>query len=238
MCGRFPYPDSEEIKRKIKKEISEEKSANYNTTVTDAAPVVTNQQTDIVQFLRWGFDYPVMKEGKTIKKKNNDDEIAVKQFINARAEGLMETKTFKGLIKNNRCIVYSKGFYEWSVKGGDGKQPFLFQVKDSDFTVFAGLWQNRRLLNKNRNEDCFVIVTIEPNELVGAFHDRMPVILDQQDQELWLSNDLSDAELLSILKPYPSEKMHCFPVSKAVNSTRNQSASFLVPFEDKQQRLF
>ena len=231
MCGRYPSPGKVELNEKVSRQLHIENipdGNNYNTAPTASAPVTISDHPNKIIPLRWGFDY---LQGPTK---------AVRQFINARAETLDETKTFKGLIRNNRCIVYSKGFYEWDHKsGGDPKQPFLFMV-NRGLTVYAGLWQNRMNMKTKLLEPCFVIITCEPNNTVGAFHDRMPVILNEQQQKLWLSNDLKQEELLSLLRPYPDEDMHVYPVTKSVNSIRNNSPDFMIPIDPNggQQSLF
>jgi len=50
------------------------------------------------------------------------------------------------------------------------------------------------------------IITTEPSELVRPVHNRMPVILQPEDEEQWL--DASRTPFIkakSLLKPYPEE---------------------------------
>ncbi len=49
----------------------------------------------------------------------------------------------------------------------------------------------------------------------------MPVILKKEDEKAWLSAKNADA-ILELLKPFPSEEMDAYPVSKLVNSPRNE----------------
>ena len=51
----------------------------------------------------------------------------------------------------------------------------------------------------------------------------MPVILEQREHELWLDADLPTRDVLELLDPYPEDAMTAYRVSKAVNSSRNQS---------------
>lgn len=49
----------------------------------------------------------------------------------------------------------------------------------------------------------YTIITTVPNAVVGKYHDRMPVILEKEDEEIWLSPDIAEPEqLLPLLKPY------------------------------------
>jgi putative SOS response-associated peptidase YedK len=51
----------------------------------------------------------------------------------------------------------------------------------------------------------YTLITTEPNEIVGKFHNRMPVILKKEDEAEWLNPDIVEPEqLLPLLKPYPA----------------------------------
>jgi putative SOS response-associated peptidase YedK len=64
----------------------------------------------------------------------------------------------------------------------------------------------------------------QANELMRPLHDRMPVILPDEQYAEWLDpkNDNVE-ELESLLRPYPPEEMIAFPISTLVNSPRNES---------------
>jgi putative SOS response-associated peptidase YedK len=54
-------------------------------------------------------------------------------------------------------------------------------------------------------------VTTQANKIVGKVHDpklRMPVILDDYNERLWLDKKLSSTPLLSLCKPYPDENIY------------------------------
>jgi putative SOS response-associated peptidase YedK len=53
----------------------------------------------------------------------------------------------------------------------------------------------------------------------------MPAILAREDHEAWLSG--SPDEAWAALKPYPDEHMVAWPVSKNVNSPRNNNAALI-----------
>jgi hypothetical protein len=60
----------------------------------------------------------------------------------------------------------------------------------------------------------FAIVTTEPNEFCAELHNRMPVILAPGTWPAWLGEEPADeAQLKSLLAPYPSDDMICWPVS-------------------------
>jgi putative SOS response-associated peptidase YedK len=137
-------------------------------------------------------------------------------MINARAETLAQRPSFKELLATRRCIIPATGFYEWAKRGGE-KIPMHFRLKDGGVFGFAGLW-DRWQTPQGQSLDSFTIVTTAPNELLAAVHGRMPVILRESVEEIWLAGGAIKASaLLSLLKPYPTEKMVGFEVSRAVN---------------------
>jgi putative SOS response-associated peptidase YedK len=61
-------------------------------------------------------------------------------------------------------------------------------------------------------------------------HDRMPVIVDRENFDLWLDPKMEDAEKLQpLLAPHAQEGFEAFPVSKLVNSPANEFAGCIEP---------
>ncbi len=136
-------------------------------------------------------------------------------MINARAETVARKPAFRSAFRRRRCLVPADGFYEW-YRAGKRKQPYLIAVKETDLFAFAGLWERWRGRGGEEVESFTIIVT-EANALLRPIHDRMPVIVDPDDYERWLSDD-DEAE--SLLAPCPADKMTAYAVSPRVNSPR------------------
>jgi putative SOS response-associated peptidase YedK len=95
----------------------------------------------------------------------------------------------------------------------------------------AGLWEHWLGPDGSEIESCTIIVT-DANELVHAIHDRMPVILQREDFAAWLDPANTDAEgLLALLKPADPAPLTLYPVSRQVNSPRNDSPELLEPVD-------
>ena len=60
------------------------------------------------------------------------------------------------------------------------------------------------------------MIITEPNRFVAEVHDRMPVLLAEEDFEPWLSGKAG----LELLKPAPNDLLQKWPVSRRVNSSR------------------
>ena len=91
----------------------------------------------------------------------------------------------------------------------------------------AGLWERWHGPESDTIESCTVIVT-DANALVREIHDRMPVILGREDYAAWLDPGNKDADgLLAMLKPTDAAAWTMYPVSRQVNSPRNDSPDLL-----------
>jgi hypothetical protein len=61
----------------------------------------------------------------------------------------------------------------------------------------------------------------------------MPVILQPKDYDLWLDPDVQDASLLEpLLRPYPSDEMEVYRVSRLVNDPRHEDPKCVEPQEE------
>ena len=95
----------------------------------------------------------------------------------------------------------------------------------------AGLWERWHGEESDTIESCTIIVT-GANALVHAIHDRMPVILWRENYAAWLDPGNKDADgLLAMLKPADAAPWTMHPVSRQVNSPRNDSPDLLEPVE-------
>lgn len=147
------------------------------------------------------------------------------RMINARSETVAEKPAFSWAFKRRRCLVVSDGYLEWK-KIGSKKQPYHIRMQDHRPFAFAGLWE-RWTKGETPLESC-TIITTDANDLSAEVHDRMPVILNESDYELWLDPDFSEAApLTKLLRPFPSDEMELAAVSMRVNNVNNDDADCL-----------
>ena len=105
-------------------------------------------------------------------------------------------------------------------------------LKTKEPFALAGLWDVWRKPDGKRVES-FTIITTEPNELVRPIHNRMPVILQPEDEEQWLDASRTPfAKARSLLKPYPEELMDAHDVSTVVNSAKYDGPDCIQPVSD------
>lgn len=219
MCGRFSQTQPPEaIAQAFQLAEVPPLTPRYNIAPTQ--PVATVIQTPPHQhrqlrMLQWGLIPSWAKEPKMGAK-----------LINARAETVAEKPAFRSAFRHRRCLVVADGFYEWQQpKAKTPKQPFYCRLKEGHPFAFAGLWESWQADTGETIESC-TILTTEPNEVVYPIHNRMPVILDPQDYDVWLDSEVKAIEVLQpLLRSYPSEQMIAYPVSKVVNKASHDSVS-------------
>jgi putative SOS response-associated peptidase YedK len=210
MCGRYSVVPKAKGSSRVAKLLEKGlKEGRYNAAPSQALPVVTNKLPGELQFFSWGLHPFWAKDAK-----------AVKRSINARAETLAEKPSFRNLLRSKRCLVPADGFFEWQVTP-QGKVPHRIQLKSEDTFSFAGLWDEWTDKSSGEVLHTYAIITTEANDLVKPIHDRMPVILSPEAEELWLDEHESQEDLLSLLRPYEAGKMKAYAVSPLVNSPLN-----------------
>jgi putative SOS response-associated peptidase YedK len=184
-------------------------------------PVITSHSPNRISRMFWGL-IPHFAVDENYKYKS----------INAKAETVSRLASFREPFRHKRCIVPATGFYEPD-KIHYAKPPFpwhYFQLKDQLLVGFAGIydiWKDHRTGNKIYS---YAIITTTPNSLVGKIHDRMPVILQKEDEETWLNPDITEPEhLLPLLQPYPADQMEEWQVGDAARNARNDSPELIKP---------
>ena len=105
-----------------------------------------------------------------------------------------------------------------------GKQPYCIRMEDESTFFIGGMWD----VWHAREADAlctFTVLTTFPNEVSATVHDRMPVIVKQKDYARWL--DPENEAITDLLAPYPAEGMIAYPVSRRVNSPKNDDAKLV-----------
>lgn len=227
MCGRFSqFKEFYEIKLRFNldelvtgwDDLTFHKP-RYNIPPSYIVPVVVRDGSKHLRLMSWGL-VPSWAKDQSIGQK----------MINARAETVAQKPSFKRLLFTRRCILPATGFYEWA-KDGKWKVPMHFRMKHGGLFGFAGLWDRWKSPDGlGRDFASFTIITTTPNELLATVHHRMPVILRPENEDYWLDPGLKDqAELLSMLQPYPAEEMEGYEVSRVVNSPANDGPECVAP---------
>ncbi len=218
MCGRFAQnlPPDELRKRFKTTNPLVNPDPSWNIAPTERALAIRwNRQTNerSLDKLRWGL----------VPMGAPDLSFAAKQ-INARAETLTERPAYREAYIKRRCLVPIDSFYEWRKLDAKTKQPYAVAMADGSPMVLGGLWERWRDATTREITRSFAIVTVPANDQLKPLHERMPLILAEQDWATWLGE--TQADPAPLLRTYQQE-LRVWPVSARVNSVKNNDASLL-----------
>ena len=225
MCGRYAlYGPASRIREQFDLDDGFDFEPRYNIAPTTTVWIIWPGADGgrVSRLCRWGL-IPPWAEDVSIGTK----------LINARAETVAEKPAFRTAFRRGRCLLPANGFYEWkSVQEGGRtlKQPYYVRPQDErNLFAFAGL-SERWVSPAGEEIDSCCIITTAANALMTPIHDRMPVIVGTTDYAAWLDPSNSDADgLRALLRPAESGDMIAYPVSRAVDSSRGDSPTFVDP---------
>ena len=222
MCGRYRLSRRKQLVEEYFGAVSggDEWSPRYNVAPTQPILTIRQNAREPVRKLstmRWGL----------IPSWAKDPGIGYKT-INARAETVATTPSFREPFTSQRCLVPADGFYEWK-REGKITQPYCFEVNDGELFAFAGLWDKWMSPQGELIESC-TILTTTPNSLLTEIHDRMPAILSPDYYDLWLDPAFRDtASVSGMLRPFDASLMRRYPVSTRVNQVQNDDPDCAKP---------
>lgn len=179
-------------------------------------PIVTNDEPKLLNFYQWGL-IP-----HWVKNESKAEEI--KKFtLNARAETIFEKPSFKTSVISRRCLIPATGFFEWQHRQKE-KIPYFIFPRSKKIFSFAGIWD--RYLNESGEEiRTFSIITCKANKMMEEIHNskkRMPVILDQGQEHLWLDFDLKPANIMQVLQ-MKNYDFDAYTISKSLGNKKTDS---------------
>jgi len=193
--------------------------ARFNIAPTQPVAVILRDKEGMRRFrlMRWGLLPGFVKD--------------IKQFptlINARSEDVLAKASFRHAIRYRRCLVPADGFYEWT--GPKGKRrPFLLRPRDAGLIAFAGIYE-RWSDGKGEDIDTVAILTCPANRTVAPLHDRMPVILAEQDFEAWLDvKGIAAETALDLLQPAPDDLFEAIEMHPKINNSKRDEPGIQEP---------
>ena len=214
MCGRFVNTNKiEDLVEQFNIDIDSANelsiSKSYNICPTQYSPVIFEDTVQRkIEMMHWGL----------IPSWSRDKQFS-SNMINARFETIKEKPSFKNLINTNRCIIIASGYFEW-VQAESNKQPYYI-YNNEKLLPMAGLW------TKWKDILSFTIITRNAHERLRPIHHRMPLVLDANGIDSYLSNDISFDESYTISNSY----LRYHKVSTKVNSTLNNDETCIDSIE-------
>jgi putative SOS response-associated peptidase YedK len=157
------------------------------------------------------------------------------RLFNARAETVAEKPSFRSAFARRPCVVPVDGFYEWDHREGRRRQPHYFTRTDGALLLFAGLhesWHDAALGEDAPRVRTCTIITTTPSDDLEGIHDRMPVVLEPDELDLWLDPSDEVRELRrAVLDPAPAGTLVHHGVSPAVGNVRNDGPELIASVE-------
>lgn len=180
--------------------------------------VVTQEEPARIQPYTWGL----------IPAWCKDEEQAQQMMgrtLNAVGETAFEKPSFRVSIARKRCLVIASGFYEWHTLNNK-KYPFYIYMKNSPFFSMGGIYEH--WTNKLTGEllHTFSVITTPANKLLTRIHNskkRMPLILQQENEKLWINPGLEKEEVKALMQPLPDGILAAHSISKLITDRRKNS---------------
>ncbi len=222
MCGRYSLIIGMEqlVKRFGIGRVENEWVPRYNVAPTQTMPVVIGQDGNReLRMMLWGL-IPFWAKDRSIGNR----------LINARVETVAEKPAFKYALRRRRCLVPADGYYEWQ-KTNAGKQPMRIVRPDNAPFALAGLWEQWQDPDGELIFS-YTILTTAPNVSVKHIHDRMPLILNPEQEDYWLFGlrGTTSVEIDAFLRNLSSPpELTSYPVSNRVNNPRNDDPLCIMP---------
>lgn len=125
-----------------------------------------------------------------------------KDSVNARCETIRDHRAYGKIFAKQRCIVPCDGFYVRVPLGKKAEKHIRITLNKRRMFGLAGLYDIWISPNGSEYRTC-TILTTPAAEPVSEYHSRMPVILDEDRMDQWLSPTPHDDERLAgLFKPY------------------------------------
>lgn len=166
------------------------------------------------KLMNWAF-LPSFKNSETTTKHT---------IFNTRSESISSNSPkhkfnhFFECAKHQRGIVFMQGYYEWQ---RDGKNIVPYYIKDKSEKLLCALaiWSN----------STFSIITMPAAQDLRYIHDRMPVIIDfnKEDISKWVDDDYSSS--MELIKPKIG--LESYIVSSSVNKVGIEKPGMNLPIK-------
>ena len=223
MCGRFTLSTSlkELTDRFGLDSFPVNLSPSYNIAPTQPVLTVRSMPGSSKQvqadFMRWGL-IPAWAKDASLGAR----------MINARSETASVKPSFQSAFRKRRCLILADGFYEWK-KTPAGKQPTRIQMKGGSPFAFAGLWESWNNPEGRTVHSCSIL-TMAANSFMKKIHDRMPLILQKDNESKWLDSSKNDPEeIKEMIEELPNDCFESWNVSKLVNTPTNNNPECIEP---------
>ncbi|GAB5403804.1 MAG: SOS response-associated peptidase [Aureliella sp.] len=225
MCGRFTLKTNPDcwaqlllpLKLPTASPALTDWQPRYNIAPTQSVLALTSgDEGTALESLRWGL-LPFWAKDLSIGNR----------MINARSETLSEKRSFAKPFESQRCLILADGYYEWQKLADGTKRPIWISPAEGGLMLMAGLWESNSRATDSLVRSCTVITTAA-NSGLNEIHDRMPVVVQPEEAELWLNPNRDSNAVHELLGAAEPDYFRFHEVSTLVNSPKNDLPDCIV----------
>ena len=233
MCGRYALLAKADLLREFLDVLNvEEPPARYNIAPTQPILIVvagekqapgSNLPERKAMLVRWGFMPGWVKDPRDFPL-----------LINARSETAIGKASFRAAMRHRRILVPASGFFEWRRPEDKGAkaQAYFIRPKKGEIVAFAGLMETWSSADGSE-VDTGAILTTKANNDIVRIHDRMPVVIRQEDFSRWLDCTTQEPrDVVDLMKPIDDGFFEAIPVSDKVGKVANMGPDIIEPVEE------
>lgn len=220
MCGRYSLAKPDELKSRYNlPKVPRDLHANLNVAPSLTMPIIIDHEGINLELMRWG-----------IPRFIGPDK--VKDVFNTRADKAFGS--WKKMTMSQRVLVPATGFYEWKATS-NGKQRYFIRPKGIEIFSFAGVWNAWEDKETKELIHTYSIITTEPNKEMSDVHNRMPVILHQEDESAWLSpsNDNDRNTIEALLRPFDDNGLELYEDDRDLKVARDNDEYLVYPLNSQ-----
>lgn len=183
----------------------------FNAGPGQKLPVITSDNPHRIHLFQWG-----------ILPFNSSEMGVAEKLINARAKTLFAKEPFCNLVESKRCIIPADSFYVWKEQFNVSTPYRITSATDSPFSI-AGVWDEWRMDEGEAMFGSFTMITRESRPELKEYTERMPLILNDQEKNIWLNDRIQEDFIHDVLNRPVGLQMKMHKVTNLVNNLENNS---------------
>ncbi|MFT4969824.1 MAG: putative SOS response-associated peptidase YedK [Chitinophagales bacterium] len=234
MCGRYVIISTlEKVEKRfeVKANNASEFGMSVNVALGEYAPIITNTDPQQLQFFRFGFT-PTWADKATylINARSEGKFNKENQMDYNGSKGILQKPMFKQAIRQQRCLVIADAFLEGPQKERLSKPYVVYPQNQASPFAMAGIWSTWYNPKIEAEESTFAILTTAANSLLAKIgHHRAPLILNPEDEKLWLDKGAKLSDVTSLMKPFDPKLFNAYPIDPAIKKVKNKDPQLLQP---------
>lgn len=225
MCGRYVSPSDRAIEDywHIGARESGRWIQSFNVAPTSQVPMLRLDEQGGLELVpaRWGLIPSWWKEAKP----------PTMSFF-ARSEEAAGKPLWRQSLRSHRCLMPAHGWYEWNpnqqVRNASGRlvhQPYYLYSPNDPMLAIAAIWASWTGPDGQEVISC-ALLTRDAAPSISAIHNRMPVILPQEQFSPWLSPGTKEEQVHQAIGQARGD-FTGHAVSTRVNSAQNDDEQLI-----------